>query len=151
MSERSSSVPPGRDRRPWYSGGLRFECLPGCGACCIDHGEYTALYLTADDIRGLADHFGLERAEFERLYTETEDDYVLLRMDQPDCPFLDGGMCTVYESRPVQCRTFPFWKENLRSRRNWIKLCEFCPGIDSGRLHDSETIAKNIAKRERRP
>jgi Fe-S-cluster containining protein len=147
MPERSSSGRSGGFRRQWYADGLRFECKPGCGNCCSDHGDYTALYLTPADIRRLARHFSLSIAEFKRLYTTVEDDYVLLRMDQPDCPFLKEGMCEVYEARPIQCETFPFWKENLRSRRNWVKLCEFCPGIDDGPLHDHESITEALKKR----
>jgi Fe-S-cluster containining protein len=150
MPERSSSARPGNARRPWYANGLRFECLPGCGACCIDHGDYNALYLTSADVRRLADHLELTRSEFIRLYTTVEDDYVLLRTDHPDCLFLKEGKCDVYEARPTQCRTFPFWKDNLRSRRSWVKLCEFCPGIDSGPLHDEDTISREVRKREQR-
>jgi Fe-S-cluster containining protein len=40
-------------------------------------------------------------------------------MGEDACAFLDGARCTVYEARPTQCRTFPFWKENLRRRGSW--------------------------------
>jgi len=134
----------------WYAEGLRFECRSDCSACCSDHGEYTALYLTDGDARRLARHFALDHDQFVSLYTEAEDGFLLLRMDQPDCPFLEEGRCRVYDARPIQCRTFPFWKENLRSRRNWVKLCEFCPGIDTGPTHDGKAITEQVAKRERR-
>jgi Fe-S-cluster containining protein len=148
MSQQSSTERP-LLRRTWYEDGLRFACRPGCAACCSDHGEYTALYLTAGDVRRLAAHLALETAEFKRRYTVIEDDFLLLRMDQPDCPFLNVGLCQVYDARPVQCRTFPFWKENLKSRRTWIMLCEFCPGIDVGRLHDGEAITRELDRRKR--
>ena len=37
------------------------------------------------------------------------------------CVFLssDGKQCSVYESRPVQCRTFPYWPALLSKARNW--------------------------------
>ena len=50
-------------------------------------------------------------------------------------PFLEDKKCGVYEARPQQCRTFPFWEENVRSRHNWQRLREFCPGIDEGPVH----------------
>lgn len=34
--------------------------------------------------------------------------------------------CTVYEHRPSQCRTFPFWKQYLEK---YVDLLDFCPGI----------------------
>ena len=27
--------------------------------------------------------------------------------------------CTVYPVRPLQCRTWPFWPENLSSKQSW--------------------------------
>ena len=66
----------------------------------------------------------------------------------PDCPFLRGGRCLVYTVRPVQCRTFPFWRENLRSLEHWERLREFCPGIDEGERHDLETIERAVAARK---
>jgi Fe-S-cluster containining protein len=134
----------------WYAEGLRFECQPGCSACCSDHGEYTALYLTEDDTRRLARHLAIEHDQFISRYAEVEEGSLLLRMEQPECPFLEEGRCQVYEARPIQCSTFPFWKENLRSRRTWVKLCEFCPGVDSGPQHEGKAITEQIAKRERR-
>lgn len=34
--------------------------------------------------------------------------------------------CTIYEHRPSQCRTFPFWEGN---QNKYLDLMEFCPGI----------------------
>ena len=64
-----------------------------------------------------------------------DDGSRVLRMDQPDCPFLEGSRCGIYPVRPVQCRTFPFWSENLSNRRSWTRLRRFCPGIDKGEKH----------------
>lgn len=65
-----------------------------------------------------------------------------------DCIFLDRktvpgkAVCSLYEARPTQCRTWPFWPENLRSRRTWeqVKLVTPCPGMDSGKLVPIEQI-----------
>ena len=42
------------------------------------------------------------------------------------------NLCTVYESRPTQCRTFPFWPEHVGTRGGWRKLKSYCPGIGQG-------------------
>ena len=35
----------------------------------------------------------------------------------------------MYQARPSQCKSYPFWAENLRSERSWNKTVTFCPGL----------------------
>ncbi len=144
MSDRAE--PRGRRsaRLPWYGEGLRFSCLPGCGACCTKHGDCDWVYLEGDDAERIAAHLGLTREEFLERRCEKEDGLDVLRMDGPDCPFLEGSSCAVYAARPRQCRTFPFWRENLRTRSAWEKLHEFCPGIGAGEPHSLEAIRARL-------
>jgi Fe-S-cluster containining protein len=57
-----------------------------------------------------------------------------------DCIFLDtrGGKrtCSIYEARPTQCRTWPFWTENLTSHGAWDDAGVTCPGINNGTHYD---------------
>jgi len=147
MSEARRKTEP-QPRRPWYVDGLRFECQPDCGACCTNHGDYSYVYLEGDDLQRLADLLGLSTDECAARYTVLDEGQRALRMDEPDCPFLDGARCTVCEARPLQCRTFPFWPESLRSRRSWSGLRSFCPGIDTGPLHSLPVIRGHLAKRK---
>lgn len=133
---------------PWYASGLRFECRPDCGACCSNHDDYSYVYLDDEDPTRIAAHLGLTREEFLGRYTQTDDGHVVLRMDQPACPFLDGARCTIYPVRPRQCRTFPFWPETLRSPTAWRKLRRFCPGIDHGPLHGLLAIKERLVEGE---
>lgn len=134
-------------RTPWYADGLRFECQPDCGACCTDHEDYAYVYLEEDDVKRLAAFLELERDDFLDGYATVDDGHVVLKMERPECPFLEGTRCTVYEARPAQCRTFPFWRDNLRSRAGWKRLCRFCPGIDRGRLYTVQEIGAELAGR----
>jgi Fe-S-cluster containining protein len=133
-----------RKRLPWYGSGLRFSCVADCGACCTKHGDYDFVYLEPGDIVRLAAHFDLGGDEFMARYGALDDGHAIVRMDGPGCPFLSGARCTVYDARPSQCRTFPFWRENLRTRSSWERLREFCPGVGEGEDHSFETIRARL-------
>ena len=54
-----------------------------------------------------------------------------------DCVFLerdDEGKagCSIYPVRPSQCRSWPFWPENLRSSTAWQRAAVTCPGMAKG-------------------
>ena len=60
----------------------------------------------------------------------------------------DGSEDGRITERPTQCRTFPFWRETLRSREKWENLAEFCPGIDKGPRQSLEVIREQLAQRK---
>jgi Fe-S-cluster containining protein len=130
---------------PWYAEGLRFECQPDCGNCCVNHGDYAYVYMEPGDAQRLARFLGLRMAEFRRRYTEVDEEYLVLRMDQPACPFFEERRCKVYPARPTQCRTFPFWKSHLTSPGAWRRLRGFCPGVDRGEVHPLRVIRHHLA------
>ncbi len=126
----------------FYEEGLRFECTQ-CGNCCRIHGEYAYVYLLQKDLVAMAAHLELDPREFFDRYCSLEEGWIVLRMDDPACPFLDEqNRCCVYPVRPKQCATWPFWEENL-VRETWngsVKEC--CPGIGKGELHSKETVER---------
>lgn len=129
--------------KPWYHKGLRFECTQ-CGNCCHNHDEYAYVHLTEVELREIPAYLGLGRREFLARYcTKEPGSWVTLRMDAPACPFLGADRrCRIYPVRPKQCRTWPFWEENLE-RATWegpVKDC--CPGIDRGRLYAAEEVER---------
>ena len=70
-------------------------------------------------------------------------------MDQPACPFLapEGG-CQVYAARPKQCRTWPFWEENLDRARWEGPVRDCCPGIGTGPLHPAAEVERIARENE---
>lgn len=132
----------------WYADGLKFACVEGCVDCCITHGDHAYVYLEPDDVRKLSAHLDLSPGDFLARHTIREDGLVMLRMDQAACHFLGEGGCTVYPARPVQCRTFPFWKENLKTRTSWESVSGFCPGIGQGDHHTRDRIRIELEARK---
>ena len=53
-----------------------------------------------------------------------------------------GTHRSLYDARPMQCRTWPFWPENLTSRRVWeaTKRRTPCPGMGQGPVVPIERI-----------
>jgi Fe-S-cluster containining protein len=114
---------------PWFAEGLRFGCT-GCGKCCTGSPGY--VYLSLQDLERLAAHFKIAQEEFTKKYTRLVDDqYALLdRPGSDDCLFLQNNQCTIYEARPTQCRTFPWWIHNLRGPEDWEEAAKRCEGIN---------------------
>jgi Fe-S-cluster containining protein len=128
---------------PWYRDGLRFECTQ-CGNCCRNHGDYTFVYLTEVELEELPAFLGLSRDEFLARYcTKEPGSWWSLRMDEPACPFLtEDARCSVYPVRPKQCRTWPFWQENLEEAAWKGPVKECCPGLDTGPLRSAEEVER---------
>lgn len=131
-------------KQAWYSAGLHFECTC-CGNCC--GGEPGYVWATKAEIRRIADFLGradgwLDGKHLRRVGLR----YSLTEKPDGDCVFLkrnrDGGRCAIYEVRPLQCRTWPFWNQNLRSPETWNECCDKCPGINRGQHHDLAQIEK---------
>ena len=135
--------------KAWYSNGLRFECQR-CGRCCTNRGPYAFVFLSEADVSALADHLGLGREVFLERHCTLHGGRLTLRHDLPRCEFqADDGACTVYEARPQQCKSWPFWRENLQ-RETWEReVAPLCPGVGQGRLHTAEEIEEIAAHDER--
>lgn len=115
--------------KPWFKEGLRFKCT-GCGKCCTGSPGY--VYLSKPDLEKLAARFSLSLKEFTKKYTRLVDEQYAL-LDAPgshDCIFLKEKKCTVYEERPTQCRTFPWWIYHLRNPKEWEEAGKRCEGIN---------------------
>ena len=130
----------------WYGNGLRFKCTQ-CGNCCTGAPGY--VWVNKEEIVALAAEIGEEDIDrFERKYVRQVGIRKSLKEDSRanwDCVFFDSDTrkCKVYNARPRQCRTWPFWDSNVRTEKDWERTCQICPGSGQGPLYSLDTIEEN--------
>jgi len=125
---------------PWYQAGLRFECTQ-CGNCCTGAPGY--VWVNKEEIETLAGLLKLDVEEFEKRYVRRVGiRKSLVEFPNGDCVFFhsESRTCQVYEGRPRQCRTWPFWNSNLAGPEAWERAAEHCPGCNRGKLVTLEKI-----------
>ncbi|MBN1341389.1 MAG: YkgJ family cysteine cluster protein [Phycisphaerae bacterium] len=126
----------------WYRKGLRFECTQ-CGQCCT--GEPGYVWVTKEEHRRIARQLGFKDGQLPSKYIRRVGfRHSLTERANGDCIFLkrNGSTagCEIYEVRPLQCRTWPFWKINTKSPDHWAAAALTCPGMDSGKFYDAGQI-----------
>ncbi len=95
----------------------------------------------------LAARLGMETEDFRATYCRKVGARNSLR-ERPDgdCVMLGPEGCLAYEARPIQCRTFPFWPENLRRPADWEYTARDCPGLNRGRKYSLEEIREALGR-----
>ena len=126
---------------PFYACGLKFSCKR-CSACCRNESGY--VFLSENDFILLAAKLQMDTPGFAKTYCRwvfrgDKECLSLKEKSNFDCIFWDS-YCTVYNARPLQCRTFPFWYSTLAGRDNWEATAQRCPGMNCGELHDENAI-----------
>ena len=112
---------------------VHFECSR-CALCCrgTENKSRTILILKkeAEKISGKTqkgiDEFA-ERKEGAEPYV-----YVMRKTSDGKCVFLKDNLCTIYETRPLICRFYPFKLDNLGNHKYVFNYTEECPSIGSG-------------------
>ncbi len=105
-------------------------CASCGGNCCT--GESGNIFVSVTEITAIAKLLGMEEGEFRRTYLRKEVYRYSLKEKivngSHDCVFFNRSQngCTIYQARPLQCRTFPFW-DYFRQRVDELKA--ECPGI----------------------
>ena len=127
------------EKQDWYEPGLSFECTQ-CGNCCT--GPTGFVWFTEAEGQAIADYLRLSYEDFLHRYGMKKFGRLSLgevkRKGQYDCVFLTWNEdrtragCSIYPVRPTQCRTWPFWPSNLKSRRHWDRAAKRCPGMQKG-------------------
>lgn len=131
---------------PWYKDGLKFKCTQ-CGKCCT--GSSGFVWVSESEVAGMAAALKMDVSLFKRKFIRVRNQKLALvekkNGDNFDCVFLKDNKCQVYMARPVQCRTYPWWPENLTSEESWMMAAMECEGIsDEGNLVPLEEIQERL-------
>jgi len=127
-----------------YKNGIRFECQ-GSGNCCVSRDSYGFVYLSDVDIKRFSKFFKITQKKFKEKYCQITDGFIHLCEKSKlngNCIFLKNKKCTVYTSRPSQCRTWPFWKDNMNVKVWNQDISINCPGIGKGKVIKRKEIDK---------
>jgi Fe-S-cluster containining protein len=100
------------------------------------------VWFSDEELTEMAVDKGIERKDFLRLYAHKIHgrwslNEIRNKDGDYDCVFLSRdeegrALCDIYKARPTQCRTWPFWRENLSSREAYEDAAEDCPGMGKG-------------------
>jgi Fe-S-cluster containining protein len=128
--------------------GLRFTCQQTGHCCTARHDGVGYVYLSVEDRERLAAHLGLTLEDFVARHCQVSAGDLHLADPQRPCGFRDGHHCGVYEARPTQCRTWPFWPENM-SEATWNEAARTCPGMGQGKLYSLEEVRAQVQETRR--
>jgi Fe-S-cluster containining protein len=104
-------------------------CSECDGDCCI--GESGYIWIDDIEIGRLASYLKISKKSLKKEYLiKVKDRYSIkeenISKDNYRCIFfdLDAKKCSIYEYRPKQCRTFPFWNYFKDNIGEVIKECK---------------------------
>jgi Fe-S-cluster containining protein len=106
-------------------------CSTCAGNCCI--GESGYIWATKKEQHAIAKHLKLSYSIFQEKYIDHFGGRASLKekqlsTDNYACIFFDveKRQCGIYNVRPIQCRTFPFWPYFKKDPQ---MVADECPGI----------------------
>ncbi len=105
-------------------------CNSCAGRCCS--GESGYIYVSKNEVEKISKLLDLEIRDFVKKYLFKKGyKYSIKEIEHNgahECIFYDrdANGCKIYEARPTQCITFPFW-DYYKMRVDELK--EECPGI----------------------
>ncbi|MFQ5682586.1 MAG: YkgJ family cysteine cluster protein [Candidatus Binatia bacterium] len=105
--------------------------------------------MSLKDRQRIASNLGISTMQFTRRYAVQTRKKFHLKQLRPQCPFLKDNQCSIYEARPIQCRTWPFWPENMKKKVWQRSIKRSCAGVGKGRLYSVLEIG-NIMKTQNR-
>ncbi|KAI2498875.1 putative zinc- or iron-chelating domain [Fragilaria crotonensis] len=119
------ALQPPLPQNKWWSSmsSLPFNCTM-CGKCCKTKGS---VWMSPTETIQAARFLKMSTEAFIQQYashTLSGDDnevWIQIKNDPTGaaCVFLEDKQCRIYEARPVQCSTYPFWPNIMESEATW--------------------------------
>ncbi len=110
-----------------YPSGYDFKCQM-CGTCC-HYGNDEYIKITAKEKSRILRHLGISAKSLLQHYAKIVNGDIFLRRKQYKCVFLIDNGCLIQSIKPSQCKTWPFWKENVFKNRFKGSILRKCKGI----------------------
>lgn len=113
--------------------GFRFTFNPDlCGKCngkCCTSEKPSYLWVNEREIAALSEHLNLSVDEFKKHYLYQVDNEWTVKdlkaKGRYQCVFLDDetGKCEIYQVRPEQCKTYPYWNRFKKHPEELFREC----------------------------
>jgi len=114
----------------WEKESLHFECESDCFKCCTKPG---IVYFDKSSIKNASKITKLSSTSFKKEFLKSYNGQWIHEVEKGNpCAFLTHEGCAIHFGKPSQCKSYPFWRENMTSKSMWKFVGSFCPGIDSG-------------------
>ena len=104
------------------------------GKCCV--GESGYIFVTLEEARQISAFLKISFEDFALKYLKkVKYSFSLIEKPHPSgmaCVFFDddSGKCAIYDVRPKQCVSFPFWEGfKNKSKAELQELISLCPGV----------------------
>lgn len=114
-----------------YSYSFDPSACSACQARCCT-GESGYIHVNSREIEDISKFIGMGIEDFTQTYLFKNGYKYSIKerkfADSYECAFYnrETNGCSIYEVRPIQCRTFPFW-DYFKNRVDELKL--ECPGV----------------------
>ncbi len=116
--------------RSSFSSGLRFRCLPECGLCCRSY-RVPLTELDLAHLQEVVEPKACSSIEFAEPVNGGGIRAFMENRRAKGCCYLDENVrCSVYEHRPLYCRTYPLIRDTYGQLEMSVDYT--CPGVGEG-------------------